>query len=93
MKAKDTKEKESVLNVADVLAMLPVEVTQAKLVRWARSGLFPSATNVTPKLLVWRRSEVEAWILERWPSENKYTRRSPEPRHSKKAESRGRSKA
>jgi predicted DNA-binding transcriptional regulator AlpA len=81
------------IGTAAVIAMLPVTVSKDTLTRWARSGAFPKAVRVTTKILVWRRDDVTAWIAERWPTENKYTKRDPEKRHAKKAARRGPAKA
>lgn len=48
------------MGVAEVLAV--VNVSRSTLWNWRRQGKFPRGTCLGGKLVMWRRSVVEAWM-------------------------------
>ena len=52
---------DTLLRQRDVLDLL--QVSRATLTNWRKDGNFPAPRKLGPRVLAWRREDVDAWIL------------------------------
>ncbi|MFN3746404.1 MAG: helix-turn-helix transcriptional regulator [Hyphomicrobiaceae bacterium] len=54
---------ERLLPIAEVRRRVPVH--RATIYRWIKAGAFPAPVALSPTCVMWRASEIDAWIAAR----------------------------
>ena len=53
-------ESKPLLRARDILVLLGI--SRATLARWRDAGRFPKPVHLGPRIVAWRRVDIEAWI-------------------------------